>query len=82
VTVGPVKARLVCLLIERAGDVVAYDDLHNALWPDERRRERAAACLRSHVYQLRETIGPAMILTCPGIGYVWAGLDTEKPEVR
>jgi DNA-binding winged helix-turn-helix (wHTH) protein len=79
---GRIKSRLVCLLIEQTGEVVAYDDLHNALWPDERRRDRAAACLRSHVHQLREVMGPAMILTCPGIGYVWAGLDAEKPEVR
>ena len=79
-TVGPVKARLVFLLLARTGEVVAYDDLHAALWPDERRGERAAACLRSHVHQLRETMGPAMILTAPGIGYVWAGLDAEKPE--
>ena len=79
-TTGPVKSRLVGLLVGRAGEVVAYDELHSALWPDERRKLRALACLRSHVHQIRETAGPAMILTAPGIGYVWAGLDDEKPE--
>ena len=79
---GRVKSRLVCLLLARTGEVVAYDELHTALWPEERRKLRALACLRSHVHQIRETVGPAMILTCPGIGYMWAGLDAEKPEDR
>ena len=77
---GRVKSQLVCLLLARAGEVVAYDELHTALWPDERRKLRALACLRSHVHQIRETIGPAMILTAPGCGYVWSGLDAEKRE--
>ena len=78
---GRVKDRLICLLIARTGEVVAYDELHAALWPEERRKGPALHCLRSHVHQLRETVGPAMILTAPGIGYVWAGLDAEKPEL-
>jgi len=78
--IGPVKARIVCLLVERAGDVVTFAAFNSALWPKERRRHQAHHCLRSHVHQLREMMGPGMILTAPGVGYVWAGLDCEKPE--
>jgi DNA-binding response OmpR family regulator len=77
---GPIKAQIIVMLVQEAGEVVTYDRFCAGLWPEERRRDRAQACLRSHVHQLRETVGPAMILTAPGIGYVWSGLDAEKPE--
>ena len=76
---GHVKARIVCLLVEHAGEVVTFAQFNAALWPREQRRHHANHCLRSHVHQLREQLGPAMVLTAPGVGYVWAGIDAEKP---
>jgi DNA-binding winged helix-turn-helix (wHTH) protein len=77
---GRTKARIITMLVEKTGEVVTYDELIVALWPRDVPRMRACACLRSHINQLRDMMGPAMILTAPGCGYVWAGLADEKRE--
>ncbi|MCB1379237.1 MAG: winged helix-turn-helix domain-containing protein [Alphaproteobacteria bacterium] len=58
------------VLLERPGEVVAKDELFNAVWPSVMVEENT---LQVHVSALRKALDPAFIVTVHGRGYKYAG---------
>ena len=72
---GPVElsARafdLLCVLIDRAGDVVSKDAIFAAVWPGVVVEENT---LQVHISALRKALDPSFIVTVHGRGYKYAG---------
>ena len=61
---------LLCMLLDRAGDVVSKDAIFEAVWPGVVVEENT---LQVHVSALRKAIDPSFIVTIHGRGYKYAG---------
>ena len=61
---------LLCVLLDRPGEVVSKDALFNAVWPGAVVEENT---LQVHVSALRKALGAGMIATIHGRGYRYAG---------
>lgn len=61
---------LLCVLVDRAGEIVSKDALFDAVWPGVVVEENT---LQVHISALRKALGADMIATVHGRGYRYAG---------
>jgi TolB-like protein len=61
---------LLCVLLDRAGEIVSKDALFDAVWPGVVVEENT---LQVHISALRKSLGPDLIATVHGRGYRYAG---------
>ena len=65
---------LLCVLLDRAGDVVSKDAIFEAVWPGVVVEENT---LQVHVSALRKALDPSFIVTVHGRGYKYTGPPPE-----
>lgn len=79
---GALRRRMLAILLARAGQVVSYDTLAEALWPgqddDARVQERATARLHLHAHRFRQDLDRPERLVADGSGYL---LQVEQEEL-
>lgn len=67
------KAQLTILnaLLANRGEVSSFKDLYSVLWPDEERQRntQVKGTLRTHISNLRASLGPDIIHCVHGLGY-------------
>ena len=61
---------LLCVLLDRAGEIVSKDAIFDAVWPGVVVEENT---LQVHISALRKALGPDMIATVHGRGYRYGG---------
>ncbi len=76
---GPVELStrafdLLCVLLDRPGEVVSKEAIFEAIWPDVVVEENT---LQVHVSALRKALDPSFIATIHGRGYKYAGPPPE-----
>ena len=79
VPIGGRAFDILAALVERAGNVVARDELTARVWP---RTIVEESSLRVQVGLLRRSLGPAasFVITVPGRGYSFVGAVTEEVD--
>ncbi|USQ78879.1 hypothetical protein NF556_14760 [Ornithinimicrobium faecis] len=79
---GALRRRMLGVLLARAGHVVTYDALAQALWPgqddDPQPQVRVAARLHLHAHRFRQELDSAERLVADGSGYL---LQVEHDEL-
>lgn len=80
VPLAPKVLQTLLVLVQRAGDVVAKDDLLAAVWPETFVEETG---LTRNISLLRRALGddgPRLVVTIPSIGYRFTGIVTPRTE--
>lgn len=80
VPMGGRAVEILCVLVSANGDVVTKDDLMAQVWPGVVVAENN---IQVHVSALRKALGEegtSYIVTVPGRGYRFVGLDTSRRE--
>lgn len=79
---GALRRRMLGVLLARAGHVVTYDALAQALWPgrddDPQPQDRVAARLHLHAHRFRQELDSSERLVADGSGYL---LQVEQNEL-
>lgn len=79
---GALRRRMLGVLLARAGHVVTYDALAQALWPgqddDPQPQDRVAARLHLHAHRFRQELDTSERLVADGTGYL---LQVEHDEL-